>query len=122
MQTVTVLTVEALKRAVQDGVQRIVIGCPRLGADILRTVGARPAMAAAPAFIPAVVFPALAPLMIFMAVCALGVILYLAFMEGYEIVIESREDGGPCIVIRKRAPHAAKHEGKPSSTATGSAS
>ena len=120
MQTVTVLTVEALKSAIQDGVQRIVIGSPRLGADILRIVGARPAMAAAPAFIPAAVFPALAPLLIFVAVFALGVILYLAFMEGYEIVIESREEGGPCIVIRKRAPDAATHEGKSSSRACGS--
>jgi len=104
MQTV-VFTRMALKKAIQAGVAKIVIGNPRMAGQILRVLRFKPSFMAMSTIIPPVLFPPLAPLFLFVAVSvlALGAILYLAFLEGYEVVVEKRaNEESPSIIIRKR--------------------
>ncbi len=112
METVTVLTRLALKKAIQSGVAKIIIGSPRLSMQILRVLKFKPGvLAMSSAIIPPVLFPPLAPLYLFVAVStlALGALLYLAFTAGYEILVEKDENSpSPRIIIRKRQPEASK--------------
>lgn len=101
MQTVTVLTRKALKRAIQAGVGTIVVGGP-LATQVLRVLRFKPAALAISSIIPPILFPPLAPLLIALAVFSLGAILYLAFLEDYEVVVEKDENNELRIVIRKR--------------------
>lgn len=113
MQTVTVNTTKALFRAIKAGIGTIVIGNPRLSLKILKVLRFKPAALAMSTIVPPVLFPPLAPLFLFLAVSVLtlGVILYLAFIEGYEVVVEKDTDGAsPRIIIRKRQPEASKSQ------------